>query len=257
MYDTVSQSKDCSTLSFTLGSYFSGYWTGIHDLVPGTDIIPVAVAQTAGTGGGFFCVRKDAKWQTFEELLEDMKANPGTIKWGIPTGGINYFQSFELKQSIGMDAKFVDAAGDSEKITGILGGTIDFGTINANQANQYITSGDMRALICLMPYDKDKVPESLHGVPTFEEKGYPVPNCLTNYYYILASSKAPAAETEQLYKLINYVMGLDSTKEAFAKISQYPVCLTQEDSKANFEASNQSYYNVAKEAGILAAGRTK
>ena len=73
VYDTVSQSKDCSTIAYTLGSYFSGYWTGIHDLAPDKDIVPVAVAQTGGTGSGFFCVRKDAKWQTFEELLADMK----------------------------------------------------------------------------------------------------------------------------------------------------------------------------------------
>ena len=257
VYDTVSESKDCSTISFTLGSYFSGYWTGIHDFAPGEAIVPAAVLQTAGTGSAFFCVKADSPYQTFENVLTEMKAHPGTVKFGIPTGGINYFQAYELRESIDFDAKFVDAAGDSEKITGILGGTIDIGTINANQAGQYVASGDMRALIALMPYDKDKVPEALWGVPTFEEKGYKVPNCLTNYYYILASSKASASEIEQLYKLIEYVMSLDSTKEAFAKITQYPAALTIAGSKENFDASNQSYYDVAKAAGILAAGREK
>jgi hypothetical protein len=89
----------------------------------------------------------------------------------------------------------------------------------------------------------------------FEEKGYEVPKCLTNTYYILASGAADQAEIDQFNKLFQYVMGLDSTLEAFAKINQYPYALTQEEGVANFNDSNKSYYDVSVAAGILADAR--
>ncbi|MBQ4538978.1 MAG: hypothetical protein II995_05160 [Oscillospiraceae bacterium] len=254
VYFNLADASDCSTLSFTLGSYFSGYWTGVHDSVPGEDIVPASVIQVVGTSP-IFCVPANSKYNTFKDVLDDMKANPGTVRFGIPTGGINYFQGYELKNTIGFDCRFVDAAGDSEKITGMMGGTIDIGTINANQAKQYIEAGELKPLIALLPFDNDKMPEVVHGLPTFEDEGYTVPKCLVNTYYVLASSEADKEEVEQLNKLVNYVMNLDSTKEAMAKINQYVETLTYEEGQANFEGSNKSYYDVSVAAGILADAR--
>ena len=254
VYGNLAEADDCSTISFTLGSFFSGYWTGIHDCAPNEAIVPAAVLQAKGTTD-FFCVRADAKWNTFEELLADMKANPGTITFGIPTGGINYFQGYELKESIGFDCRFVDASGDSEKITGILGGTIDVGTINPNQASQYIEAGQMKPLMGILPYDKDKTPEVIHGTPVFEDKGYTVPKCLVNTFFVLASEGADSAEVEQLNQIIQYVMSLDSTAEALAKINYYIDAYDMEGSQTAFDGANQSYHDVSISAGIIAETR--
>lgn len=254
VYNSLADANDCSTISFTLGSYFSGYWTGIHDCAPNEAIVPASVLQLGKTTP-FFVVRADAKWNTFEELLADMKANPGTISFGIPTGGINYFQGYELQQSIDFNCRFVDAAGDSEKVTGILGGTIDVATVNAKQAGQYVEAGQMKPLIALQSFDKTLIPECLADVPSFEDNGYPLPKCLVNTYYVLASSNADSDEVAQLNELVQYVMSQDSTIEAFNKISQYPEAYDLAKGQENFDASSKSYHDVSVAAGIIAANR--
>ena len=50
-------------------------------------------------------------------------------------------------------------------------------------------------------------------------------------------------------------MSLDSTKEALAKTSQFAETFTYEEGKANFDASNKSYYDVSVAAGILSDAR--
>lgn len=255
VYYTLAESKDCSTIAYTLGSYFSTYWTGVHDCVPGEDIVPAYASQTGGHGIAYFCVRADAKWNTFDELLADIKANPGKITFGVPTSGINFFQAYELKNSIGFDCRFVDAAGDSEKVAGLLGGTIDVATLNANQASQYVSAGEVKVLCAMGAIEQDKTPEVLWGTTTFADLGIEMPRCMANTLYTLASGQADSAEVEQLHKLVDHVMKLDSTKEALTKISSFHTLFNMEDMKENFTNSNQVYHDVCAEIGMLAAGR--
>ena len=255
-YNNIASGKaDCSTIGFFIGSYFSTYWTGIHDYEPVKDIQQAATLKTVGTTN-FFVVRKDAKWNTLEELLEDIRKNPGTIKYGMPTAGINYFQSFELKDLWKIEGvKYVDAAGDSEKVTGLLGGTIDFAGLNANQASQYVASGDLKPLAAMEAYDKEKTPEVLWNTPTLEELGLAVPKCQANIFYIGASSAVSEETLKQLNKIVAAALELDSVKEGLAKASIYITPMSYEDGLKNFTEANQTYHDVAAEAGILAANR--
>ena len=255
-YNKIASGKaDGSTIGFTIGSYFSTYWTGIHDYEPGKDIVDAATIKVAGASF-IFMVRKDAKWNTLEELFNDIRSNPNTIKYGMPTSGINYFQSFEMKDLGNLEGvKYVDAAGDSEKVTGLLGGTIDFAAINVNQAAQYVASGDLKALAAMNSYDKDKTPEDLWGTPSLEELGLAVPKCQANTFYVLTPASAGEKGTKQLNKIIAAALELDSVKEAMAKLSYYPTLLSYEDGVKNFDETNKTYHDVAEGAGILAAGR--
>ena len=151
--------------------------------------------------------------------------------------------------------KAVDAAGDSEKVTGLLGGTIDFAVVNANQASQYVASGDLKVLAAMENYDNDKTPEVLWNTPTLESLGLTVPKCQANVFYIGVSSAVSEETLKQLHKIVAAALELDSVKEGLAKPSIYPALLSYEDSLADFSEGNQTYHDVAAEAGILAANR--
>jgi len=255
VYYDLSDSEDCSTLGYTLASYFSTYWTGIHDAIPGEDIVPVSVMENQGTGGSWFVVPADSPFNTFEEILEYTKANPGKLTFGVPTSGINFFQAYEMKVTMGFDCRFVDAAGDAEKMTGLLGGTIDVIAVAPKMAAEYATAGDVKVLTCLFPYDNERVAEVLHGTPSFEDLGLPSPKCATGFLYLLASSKADPAEIEQLNKIMEYVMTQESIVEAINNIGQNHVLYSVEDGQANFAAASENFRNACESAGLLAAGR--
>ena len=91
-------------------------------------------------------VKSDARWETIEDLIEEAKANPGTIRAGMGTGQQGHAAALLLGLGAGAEFKFVDIGGTVPKPPELLAGRVDFYCDPLPSAEQYLESGDFRCL---------------------------------------------------------------------------------------------------------------
>lgn len=94
-------------------------------------------------------VAKDSKYNTIQELLDDIKANPGKIQMSYTgPGGSGHVQSLILNK-FGYEPALTAYTGGADCITAVLGGQVAFTNSNYATVASYLKSGDLKCLaIC-------------------------------------------------------------------------------------------------------------
>jgi tripartite-type tricarboxylate transporter receptor subunit TctC len=112
-------------------------------------------------------VRADAPWKTFQELLDDAKANPGKINYGTPGAGTSLHITMEqIAKQKGIKWTQVPFKGQADSMNALLGGHIHVqadstgwaGAVNGGQARLLVTWGAART-------------KNWPNVPTLKEAG--------------------------------------------------------------------------------------
>lgn len=142
-------------------------------------------------------VRADGPWQTWNDLVEDMQANPNTIKIGFSGyGGSTHVASEILADIVGYQAKQIPHDGSSDAVVAAMGGHIDALMLNLGDLASGLKSGKLRPLVSLGNQRLDEYPD----VPTLKEMGHDF--SLTNWRGIAApagvSDEVKAAWAEAL-----------------------------------------------------------
>src|SRR5262245_61298355 len=93
------------------------------------------------------CVRKDSRFRTLKDLIEEARRLPGALKYGSAGVGSILHTTIEL---IGHDTKtkflHISYRGEAPAITGLLQGDIDFIAATSGPISARIRSGEFRAL---------------------------------------------------------------------------------------------------------------
>jgi tripartite-type tricarboxylate transporter receptor subunit TctC len=112
-------------------------------------------------------VKADAPWKTFQELLDDAKANPGKINYGTPGAGTSLHITMEqIAKQKGIKWTQVPFKGQADSMNALLGGHIHVqadstgwaGAVNGGQARLLVTWGTART-------------KNWPNVPTLKETG--------------------------------------------------------------------------------------
>ena len=113
-----------------------------------------------GRGVAVVVVRDDSKYQTMEDLLADIKANPGSIKMGSTgPGGLPSTVGALIKNSADFDVIAIPFDGEGPGLTAMLGGEVDFMPSGISAAAEQIKAGKMRALSVVNPEPVDTLPD--------------------------------------------------------------------------------------------------
>ncbi|MGV6871825.1 Bug family tripartite tricarboxylate transporter substrate binding protein [Pseudochelatococcus sp. B33] len=103
-----------------------------------------------GTNLAVFAVANDAPWQTFAELLKDIRANPGRITAGTTgSAGTPVFSLAMLDSAIDIEVNSVPFDGEGPGLTALQGGHVDFMPTSLPAAAELIRAGRLRALAVL------------------------------------------------------------------------------------------------------------
>jgi hypothetical protein len=93
------------------------------------------------------CVRKDSRFQTLTQLIDEARKNPGVLKYGSAGVGSILHTTVEL---IGNETKtkflHIPYRGEAPAMTGLLQGDIDFIAATSGPISARIRSGEFRAL---------------------------------------------------------------------------------------------------------------
>lgn len=109
----------------------------------------------------------DEPWNNMAELIKDAKAHPGEFLTGATFGSTSQFMWLLLEDMTGMKFKYVPFDGTRERMTALLSGTIQLGTINVASGRKYIEEGELKALGIAAEERAPQIPD----VPTLKEQG--------------------------------------------------------------------------------------
>lgn len=140
---TVLDAKpDGYTILFTAESLGTQRVMGLSEMSY-DDFAPIMVAVNDPK---VIVVNKTSKYETLEDLVEDMKANPGKVKMSYTgPGGSGHVQSL-IYNKLGLDAALTAYEGGSECIVAVLGDQVEFTNSNFSTVTGYLESGDLKLL---------------------------------------------------------------------------------------------------------------
>ena len=129
------------------------------------DLIPVGnIAADVGA----IVVHKDARWNSFNAVLDDAKQNPGKLTYGSAgVGSVSALMLDAIKLQRGVDMVHVPFAGTPPANVAVLGRQVDIGTVAFSPTIPLVRDGKMRVLAV----SSTKRLPSFPDVPTLEELG--------------------------------------------------------------------------------------
>jgi putative tricarboxylic transport membrane protein len=152
-------------ISTTSGSYITTPLQADTPWKP-ADFTPVALLATDDL---VLLVNGDSEIDSFEEFIEQAKAEPPTIG-GIGAVNVDFIVPTLLAEKAGFEFEYVSFNAEGELTTALLSDALDAIVSNPGEILGLVESGDMKALA----YSGQKTPASLGDIPTFGEAGYEV-----------------------------------------------------------------------------------
>ena len=155
------------------------------------------------------CVAKDSPYQTMDELVAAIKANPGKINYAMSTAGASGHTQLLMYKACGLDMNLVSLGGGTNQITSVLSGETDWTNPAGSTVLDYLETGDLR---CLATWSSKPVPGYEQYPPVTDaipellqynvDLGFPLCICVSKdtpeeiFQLILEASKKAAATDE-------------------------------------------------------------
>lgn len=171
-----------------------------------------------------FVLPANSPYKTMKDVVEQMKKDPGSIKWGGGSrGSTEHIAAAMIAREAGIDPSkinYVAFRGGGEATAAIIGGNVTIGGSGYSEFAEYITTGKMRAIAVT----SDKRLKNLEAVPTLKEQGLNV--VIGNWRGVYgAPGITPAQRTELTNKVVKATKS-KAWEEALAKNGWTPAMLT-------------------------------
>jgi tripartite-type tricarboxylate transporter receptor subunit TctC len=141
------------------------HWQGLTELTY-QDYTPLALYNADAAG---LQVRADSEWQTAQQVLDAVKANPGQFKSsGTGQGGIWHLALAGMLQAAGIApdaAPWVPSQGAAPGLQDLVAGGVDIVTCSVPEAQALLEAGRVRSLAVMSPERNPAFPD----VPTLKE----------------------------------------------------------------------------------------
>jgi tripartite-type tricarboxylate transporter receptor subunit TctC len=158
------------------------------------------------------------------DLVAAAKANPGKIKFGaVGIGSASYVAGELFRQLAGLDVARVIYSGPAEMLDDLAAGRIDFYFVPVTPALPLIVQGKAVPLAVTTP----KRLQSLPGLPTLSEAGYPLPVYLS-WCGLAAPANTPAAIVSKLNSVVSKVLELPAVRTKLLRTGYLPEPMTAE-----------------------------
>jgi tripartite-type tricarboxylate transporter receptor subunit TctC len=141
---------------------------GINAKVPYDSIKDFIHITQVHSGPNVLVVHPSTPFNTFKELIDYAKANPGKLNYGYTPAASGHMAMELLKQTAKIFMVGIPYRGGGPMMTDLLGGTIPLMFINQDVALQHIKAGKLRALAVSSLERNPLYPD----VPTINESGF-------------------------------------------------------------------------------------
>jgi putative tricarboxylic transport membrane protein len=166
-----------------------------------------------------FVVPANSPLKTMKDVVEQLKKDPGSVKWGGGSrGSTEHIAAAMLAREVGVDAtkvNYVPFRGGGEAVAAILGGNVTVGGSGYSEFQQYIETGKMRPIAVTSA-------KRLKGIdiPTMIEQGYNID--IGNWRGVYAPAGLTAAQRKALTEMVLKATKSKSWAESLEKNNWTP-----------------------------------
>jgi putative tricarboxylic transport membrane protein len=212
------------------------------------DVTPVA---TLFVDYGAIAVKKDSKYASFKDLIEDWKKHPEAISFAgsSPPGGLDHMRIAMMAKALGLplkDLRYVAFQGGADALAALLGGHVTAFVGEAGEIAGHAESGTIRPLAIL---SDRKLTGIFENVPMAKEFGVNVSSANWRGFYA-----APGITKENLKFWEDTFGKMVKTKpwaEVLQKQAWVDLFLTGDKLKKFLDDELTMYQNLAKELGLV------
>ena len=177
-------------------------------------------------------VRNDAPWKNIQELVEEAKKKPGTLRCAIPgVGGTNHFSllNFIINGKFQDIIKLIPTSGGAPAVAALMGKQVEMRCTGAPDLARFMRAGEERPLLLLDAKPNEKFP----GVPDLKsafgiEKGvvtrmgvFGPPKIPKEIAEALSAAVKAAVETEDFKTFCEEQMAVRIFRDGLAWFTQH------------------------------------
>lgn len=188
-------------------------------------------------------VRADSPYNTFEELLAAIKANPGGINCGVVgTYSAHHITALKMMKYMDCELSLIPYNGSADEVVALQGGHVDF--IIGNQGDLTVDMEKYKFLAIAAEERASYLPD----VPTFTELGYPIVNTVSRGFAV-PTGVDPAILArlqegfERIAKNPNYIADMEA-------VNQLHAWIPGDELKAMFEEESAEFETLLEEVDI-------
>ena len=195
-----------------------------------------------------FVVPANSPLKTMKDVVEQLKKDPGSVKWGGGSrGSTEHIAAAMLAREVGVDAakiNYVPFRGGGEAVAAILGGNVTVGGSGYSEFSEHIKSGKMRPIGVT---SEKRLPGI--DIPTLKELGYPN---YVNYTWttLYVRSETPEPVTQKLVETLQKIMATQGTKDYIRSIGSDPLNLQANEMRQFQRSETERFKRIADGAGI-------
>jgi tripartite-type tricarboxylate transporter receptor subunit TctC len=191
-------------------------------------------------------VRKDSRFQTLKQLIDEARAKPGELKYGSAGVGSILHTTVEL---MGNDTKtkflHVPYRGEGPALTGLLTGDIDFIAATTGPISPRVRSGEFRALAVTGKTRWRVFPD----VPTVDEAAIPGFEVFS-WTGMAGPANLPKPVVDKLNAEMRRVLAVPEVKSKLEAMGGDPRATSPDEMKALVARQYETWKRLAAEANI-------
>lgn len=204
-----------------------------------------------GTSYGAIAVRADSEFQTLDDLVKALNADPSKVVIGSggTVGSQDWMQTALVARAAGVDPRklrYVAMEGGGELATSLLGGHIHVASTDISDSMPHVESGDLRILAVMAD---ERLPGPItEQIPTAKEQGYDVSWPVVRGFFM-----GPEVSDEE-FAWWKDTFDQMMASEEFAKLREsrelFPFAMSGDELDAFVKKEVASYKELAAEFGL-------
>lgn len=195
-----------------------------------------------------FVVPTSSPLKTFKDVVDMLKKDPGSVKWGGGSrGSVDHISIAMIAKEVGVDpakVNYVPFQGGGEASAAILGGHVTVGTSGYSEMQQFIKSGKMRALAVTAP-------AKIGGdsAPTLKEQGINVE--IGNWRGVYGAPGITDAQRKALTDAVMKAVQHKSWTDALAANNWTPAPMSGDEFAKFVDADHKRVEESMKAVGMV------
>ena len=241
----VNASKGDGNAMMTMGAVMLG---GIITGKPPVNVTQATPLARLTSEFNVFVVPAESPFKTMKDVVEQLKKDPGSVKWGGGSrGSTEHIAAAMLAREVGVDAtkvNYVPFRGGGEATAAILGNNVSVGGSGYSEFQQYIETGKMRAIAVTSATRLKGI-----NIPTMKEQGYNVE--IGNWRGVYGAPGITPAQSKVLIDMIVKATKTKSWTESLEKNNWTPAVMTGKDFEDFVDREFASLRATMVKAGMI------